>query len=91
LKINILRPASLRSALNALREVIGEFFLFDGGSPSGGNIVGVANPEELSQVSIQAPKLFHSFLDHQQPILGSRIAVVLSGWLRATLSCSLVS
>jgi hypothetical protein len=33
------------------------------GSPIGGNIVGVGNPEELSQVSIQPPKLFHSFLN----------------------------
>jgi hypothetical protein len=33
------------------------------GSPIGGNIVGVGNPEELSQVSIQPPKLFHSTLD----------------------------
>jgi hypothetical protein len=33
------------------------------GSPIGGNIVGVGNPEELSQVSIQPPKLFHSSLD----------------------------
>jgi hypothetical protein len=34
-----------------------------GGSPSGGNIVVVGNSEELSQVSIQPPKLFHSSLD----------------------------
>jgi hypothetical protein len=34
-----------------------------GGSPSGRNIVAVGNPEELSQLSIQPPKLFHSSLD----------------------------
>jgi hypothetical protein len=33
------------------------------GSPIGGNIVGVRNPEEFSQVSIQPSKLFHSSLD----------------------------
>jgi hypothetical protein len=33
------------------------------GSPIGRNIVGVGNPEELSQVSIQSPKLFHSSFD----------------------------
>jgi hypothetical protein len=32
-------------------------------NPIGGNIVGVGNPEELSQVSIQPPKLIHSSLD----------------------------
>jgi hypothetical protein len=33
------------------------------GGPLGRNIVGVGNPEELSQVSIQPSKLFHSSLD----------------------------
>jgi hypothetical protein len=62
--LNLLATAAQRNDLTVL------FHGFDRcpapllrGSPSGGNLVGVGNPEEFPQVSIQPSELFHSFLD----------------------------